>query len=82
MQERKNSIKNDYLPTNITVNVNVEELRVQKLSIDEADGVTKLFNLALGQILRENDVNGSKDGKKGVSKDITKEDNTFTEEKI
>ena len=69
-------------PTNITVNVNVEELRVQKLSIDEDDGVTKLFNLALGQILRENDVNGSKDDKKGVSKDITKEDNTFTDEKI
>ena len=36
MQEEDNYIKNDYLPTNMTANVNVEEVRVQKLSIDEA----------------------------------------------
>ena len=36
----------------------------------------------MGQILRKNDVNGSKPNKKGVSKDITKEDNTFSEEQI
>ena len=82
MQEEKNSIKNDYLPTNMTGNVNVEEVRLQKLSIDEAEGGTKLFNLTLGEIFRENDVNGSKADKKGVSKDITKEDNTLTEEQI
>ena len=82
MQEEENSIKNDYLPTNMTANVNVEELRVQKLSIDEAEGVTKLFNLTLGHILRENDINCSKANKKGVSKDITKEDNTLVEEQI
>ena len=34
------------------------------------------------QILRENNVNGSKADKKSVSKDITKEDNTFMEEQI
>ena len=33
---------------------------------------TKLFNLTLGQILRDNDVNSSKADKKGVSKYITK----------
>ena len=32
--------------------------------------------------MRENDVNGSKDDKKGVSKDITKKDNTLTESQI
>ena len=47
MQEEYNSIKNDYLPTNMTANVNVEKVRVQKLSIDEAEGGTKLFNLTL-----------------------------------
>ena len=57
-------------------------MRVQKLSIDEAEGRTNLFNLPLGQILRENDVNGSKDNKKGVFKDITKEYNTLAEEQI
>ena len=36
MPEENNSIKNDYLPTNMTANVNVEKLIVQKLSIDEA----------------------------------------------
>ena len=82
MQEEKNSIKNYYLPTNITANVKWEEDRVQKLSIDESEGVTRMFNLTLGQILRENDVNSSKADKKGVSKDITKEDNTLTEETI
>ena len=29
MQEEENSIKNDYLPKNMTANVNVEEVRVQ-----------------------------------------------------
>ena len=82
MQEEDNSIKNDYLPTNMNANVNVEEVRVQKLSIDEAEGGTKLFNLTLGQISRENNINSSKADKKGVSKDITKEDNTLTEEII
>ena len=82
IQEKESSIKNDYLPTNMTANVNMEELRIQKLSIYEAEGGTKLFNLTLGQILRENDVNSSKADKKGVSKDITKEDNTLTEEQI
>ena len=49
MQEENNSIKNDYLPTNMTANVNVEKVRVQKrLLIDEAEGGTKLFNLTLG----------------------------------
>ena len=47
MQEENNSIKNDYLPTNMTADVNVEKLSVQKLSIDEAEGGTKLFNLTL-----------------------------------
>ena len=72
MQEKNNYIKNDYLPTNMTANVNVEEVRLQKLSIDESEGGTKLFNLTLGQILRENDYKGSKADKKGVSKYITK----------
>ena len=81
MQEEEDSIKNDYLPTNMTANVNVEEVRVQKLSLDESEGGTKLFNLTLGHILRENDVNSSKANKKGVSKYITKEDNTLAEEK-
>ena len=49
MQEEDNSIKNDYLPTNMNANVNVEEVRVQKLSIYEAEGGTKLFNLTLGR---------------------------------
>ena len=82
MQEEENSIKNDYLPANMTANVNVEETRVQKLSLDESEGGTKLFNLTLGHILRENDVNSSKADKKVVSKDITKEDNTLTGKKI
>ena len=41
MQEENNSIKNDYLPTNMTANVNVEKARVQKLSIEEAEGKKK-----------------------------------------
>ena len=44
----------------MTANVNVEGVRVQKLSLDESEGGKKLFNLTLGQILRENDVNISK----------------------
>ena len=43
MQEENNSIKNDYFPTNMTANVNVEESRVKKISIDEAEGGTELF---------------------------------------
>ena len=83
MKEAENSIKNYYLPTNMTANVNVKEVIVQKiLSIYKAEGGTNLLNLTLGQILRENDVNSSKDDKKGVSKDITKEDYTLTEEKL
>ena len=66
MQEGRSSIKNDYIPTNITANVNIEEVRVQKLPIDEYEGETKLFNLPLGQILRKNDVNTYKADKKGV----------------
>ena len=66
----------------MTANVSVEKVRVQKLSIDEAEGGTKLFNLTLEHILRENDVNSSKADKKGVYKDITKEYNTLTEEQI
>ena len=57
----------------MTTNVNVEEVRVKQLSIYEAQGGTNLFNLTLDQILRENYVNSSKADKKGVSKDITKE---------
>ena len=34
MQEENNSIKNEYLPTNMNANVNVEEVRVKQLSID------------------------------------------------
>ena len=56
----------------MTANVNVEEVRVQKLSLDESEGVTKLFNLTVEKILRENDVKISKADKKGVSKYITK----------
>ena len=41
-----------------------------------------MSNLTLGQILRYNDVNSYKSDNKGVSKDITKEENTFTEEHI
>ena len=41
-----------------------------------------MFNLTLGQIFRENDVNSYNADKKVVSKDITKEDNTLTEEQI
>ena len=82
IQEEEKSIKNEYLPTNMTANVNVEEVRVQKLSLNESEGGTKLFNLTLGQILRDNDVKSSKADKKGVSKDITKEDKKFTEYKI
>ena len=66
----------------MTANVNVEEVRVQKLSLYEFEVGTKLFNLILGQILRYNDVNSYKADKKGVFKDITKEDNTLTEEQI
>ena len=72
MQEEENFIKNDYLPTNMTANVNVGESRVQKLSLDGSEGGTYLFNLTLGQILRENDDNSSRADNKGVSKDITK----------
>ena len=82
MQEEENYIKNYCLPTNMTVDVNVEEVRVQKLSLGESEGGTKLFNFTLGQIFRENDVNSSKAERKGVSKDITKEDKTLTEEQI
>ena len=82
MQEEQNSIKNDYFPTNMTANVNVEEVRVQKLSLDESKGGTNIFNLTLGHIFRENDFNSSKSEKKGVSKYITKEYNTLTEETI
>ena len=57
-------------------------MRVEKPSIDEAEGGTKLFKLTLGQILRENGVNCFKADKKGVSKDNTKEYNTLTEEQI
>ena len=57
-------------------------MRSQKISIDESGGETKLLNLTLGNILRDNYVNGSKSDKKGVSKDITKEDSTSTEEQI
>ena len=49
MQEEKNSIKNDYLPTNMTADVKLEKVRVQKLSIDESEGGTNLFNLTLGR---------------------------------
>ena len=48
MQEENNSIKNYYLPTNMTANVSVGEVRVQKLSLDESGGGTNLFNLTLG----------------------------------
>ena len=41
----------------MTGNVNLEETRVQKLSLDQSEGVLKLFNLILGQILRMNDAN-------------------------
>ena len=41
-----------------------------------------MLNLTLGEILREIDVNSSKAYKEGVSKDITKEENTLTEENI
>ena len=56
----------------MTANVNVGEVRVQDLSIDESEEGTNLFNLTLGKILRENDVNIYKADKKVVSKDITK----------
>ena len=82
IQEEENSIKNDYLPKNMSANVNVEEVRVKKLSIDEAEEGKYLFNLKLRKILREKDVSISKADKKGVSKDITKEDHTLTEEQI
>ena len=72
MQEEDNSIKNDHLPTNMTANVNVEEVIVQKLSLDESEGEKNLFNLTLGQILRQNNVKSYKADKKGMSKDITK----------
>ena len=75
MQEKDNFIKNDYLSTNMNANVNIEEVRVQKLLRDDAEGLTKPFNLTLGQILRENDVNSSKAEKKGVSKDIPRRRN-------
>ena len=37
IQEEDNSINNDHLPTNMTANINVEEERAQKISIDEAE---------------------------------------------
>ena len=46
----------------------------------ESEGVTKLFSLKLGKILREDDVNSFKSDKKCVSKDNTKEDNNLTED--
>ena len=82
MQEEDNSIKNDNLTTNMTANVNVDEVRVQKSSLDESEVGTNLFNLILGQKFRENYFNSYKADKKGVSIDITKEDNTLTEEQI
>ena len=82
MQEEDNSIKNDNLTTNMTANVNVDEVRVQKSSLDESEEGTNLFNLILGQKFRENYFNSYKADKKGVSIDITKEDNTLTEEQI
>ena len=48
MQEEKSSIKNEYITTNMTANVNVGEARVQKSSIDEAEGGTNLSNLTFG----------------------------------
>ena len=42
----------------MTANVIVEEVRVQKISIYEAEGGTNIFNLTLGQKLRENNING------------------------
>ena len=56
----------------MTANVNVEDVRVQELSLYESEGGTKLFNLTPRQIFREEDVNSSKADKKGLSKDITK----------
>ena len=47
IQEERKFIKNDYLPTNMTANVNVEKVRVQKSSIEEAEGEKKMFNLTL-----------------------------------
>ena len=82
MQEENNSIKNDYLPTNMTDNVNVRKVRVKQISIDEAEGGTNMFNLTLGKILRENDVNNYKADKKLMSKDITKAHYNLTEEQI
>ena len=58
--EESNFTKNDYLPKNVTTNVNLEEVRVQTLSINEAEGETKVFNLTLGHILRDNYVNNIK----------------------
>ena len=57
-------------------------MSLQKLSIYEAEERGKLFNLTLRHIFRENDVNGFKADKNSVYKDITKEDNTLTEEQI
>ena len=57
-------------------------MSLQKLSIYEAEERGKLFNLTLRHIFRENDVKSSKADKKGVSKDITKEDNNLMEEQI
>ena len=48
MKEENNSIKNEYLPTNMTTNVNIEEVRVQKLSLDEAEGGNKVVQLNIG----------------------------------
>ena len=48
IQEKNNYIKNDYLPTDMTANVNVEEVRLKKLSIDETGG-DKAVQLNIGE---------------------------------
>ena len=48
IQEENNSIKNVYLPTNMTANVNIKEVRVKKLSIDESEGGDKSVQLNIG----------------------------------
>ena len=48
MQEEENSIKNGYLPTNMTANVNVEEVKVQILINIWILGGNKAVQLNIG----------------------------------
>ena len=56
----------------MTVNVNVEKVGEQKLSIDEAEGGNKSVQINIGKISRDNDLNSSKAERKVFLKILQK----------